>query len=75
MTNPTCNGCPDRKPGCHDQCERFKAWQQPHKAELDYVYDMTHTMSGAKSAIWAQMKETNENRTGNYGGEQLFGEH
>ncbi len=26
MTNPTCKGCLDRKPGCHDHCERFKAW-------------------------------------------------
>ena len=45
MTNPTCKGCPDRKLGCHDHCERFKAWQQMHKAELAYTYDMTHTMS------------------------------
>lgn len=45
MTNQTCKGCPDRKPGCHDQCERFKAWQHPKKAELSYIYDMTHTMS------------------------------
>ena len=45
MTNPTCKGCPDRKPGCHDHCERFKAWQQLHQAERAYTYDMTHTMS------------------------------
>lgn len=45
MPNSTCKGCPDRKPGCHDHCERFNAWQQLHKAELAYTYDMTHTMS------------------------------
>ena len=45
MTNQTCKGCPDRHPGFHDSCERFRAWQQEHKAELAYTYDMTHTMS------------------------------
>jgi len=23
---PPCGGCPDRTPGCHDRCERYKAW-------------------------------------------------
>lgn len=45
MTNSTCKECPERSPGCHDRCERFKAWQQLHQAERAYTYDMTHTMS------------------------------
>lgn len=46
MTNSTCKGCLDRKPGCHDHCERFKAWQQLHKAELAYSCDIQEPSGG-----------------------------
>jgi len=27
MKNP-CKDCPNRYPGCHSKCERYKAWKQ-----------------------------------------------
>ena len=33
MTNP-CFHCTDRHPVCHDTCERYKAWQEFHAAEV-----------------------------------------
>ena len=33
MTNP-CFHCADRHPVCHDTCERYKAWQEFHAAEV-----------------------------------------
>lgn len=24
---PPCKGCPERHPGCHDHCERFKEYK------------------------------------------------
>lgn len=33
MTNP-CFHCADRHTVCHDTCERYKAWQEFHAAEV-----------------------------------------
>ena len=30
---PPCKGCAERYPGCHDNCEKYKAW----KSRLDEV--------------------------------------
>ena len=30
---PPCKGCSERYPGCHDNCENYKAW----KSRLDEV--------------------------------------
>lgn len=32
MINSLCKDCPDRKPGCHTVCERYKLFkEQTHK--------------------------------------------
>lgn len=40
MTNP-CFHCTDRHPVCHDTCERYKAWQEFHAAEVADEYELT----------------------------------
>lgn len=39
-----------------------------------YGYDEKHREKGKKKYL-EKTEDTNENRTGNYGGERLFGEH
>lgn len=45
MTQP-CKDCPDRKVGCHSQCEKYKAWRAEYdklkeKIRQDHVVDTT----------------------------------
>ena len=35
MTDAPCRGCSDRRAGCHASCERYRGWNELHKAELD----------------------------------------
>ena len=35
MTAPPCKDCPNRAPGCHDRCEKFRAWRAAHAQELE----------------------------------------
>ena len=30
-----CKGCPDRTPGCHENCDRFKTWRDERNAVLE----------------------------------------
>ena len=62
---------PGPNPGCHDHCERFKAWQQMHKAELAYTYDMTHTMSCYHRTYEDKHRERGRKRyLGTHGGDK-----
>ena len=31
MLKAPCKNCPDRSLGCHDHCEKYKAYKQEHK--------------------------------------------
>ena len=28
-----CKGCPDRKPACHDKCERYQIWLAEYRKQ------------------------------------------
>lgn len=29
--------CPDRRPACHDSCEKYKAWKRENQKEKAYT--------------------------------------
>ena len=32
---PPCKDCPDRHVACHSTCEKFKAWEEIHRAQKE----------------------------------------
>ena len=43
-----CKGCPDRKPACHDKCEKFIEYRE----YLDRINQKRHEADTARSYIW-----------------------
>ncbi len=43
MKNP-CKDCPDRYPGCHAKCERYKSWKKEwdELKEKERIYNDMH---------------------------------
>ena len=43
MKNP-CKDCPDRYPGCHSKCERYKSWKKEwdELKEKERIYNDMH---------------------------------
>ena len=33
----TCQGCPERTPGCHDHCEKYKAEKAEYEARKEEI--------------------------------------
>lgn len=63
-----CRGCPDRQPGtgCHDRCERFKAWRVKvdKKNEAERAYHQSNdTMSESKKReMWRKKRYSHHSR-------------
>lgn len=34
-----CKDCPDRFPGCHDHCDKYKQWKDERDAEQKHLAD------------------------------------
>ena len=38
MVKQVCvRGCPDRKPGCHDSCQKYQEWKARQLADKQYT--------------------------------------
>ena len=62
MINPPCKDCPDRTPGCHDSCERYREFraQQVELANKKQAYrqkiDMFKDVEKPHRRVWDAKK-------------------
>ena len=55
--------CKDRYPGCHDHCERFKAWKEERNKEFLYNYEQTKMppiSDASRKRYWENLKRRND---------------
>lgn len=55
-----CMGCAERYPGCHDHCERYRAWHakvlEAHRKEREYRISMDVMSENKKRTVWRKMR-------------------
>ena len=56
MKDCPCNGCTERRAGCHARCERYKAWVEEHEAEKEELRQKKREYH----AVATYMKEARE---------------
>lgn len=60
MKKPPCDkGCPDRHPGCHDNCPHgFKEWKEECEREKAWLREQNHQPDNEKvrRAGWKNMR-------------------
>ena len=66
MKTPPCGkDCQERKPGCHDHCEKYKAWHEELERAKAYVRKENHveTNEKARAAGWRKNRYGSRNKT------------
>lgn len=60
--NFPCQNCPDRYPGCHDHCEKYKAAKEKHNAaaKVKWEYDVARADSIRRSTMFQKGKNVCE---------------
>ena len=52
-----CKGCADRSPGCHDRCDKYRAWKDERQKELDSLKEPFLSMSESNlRRFWREQK-------------------
>lgn len=55
MKDSPCKDCPDRKPACHDQCQKHQNWHAEYRKEE------------AEKQAWRRQKSEDMKRDSRYG--------
>ena len=42
--NSPCNGCTERKPGCHGSCLKYEDWKIENAAMMDWLREKNHVV-------------------------------
>ena len=65
MKRPPCDPkCEGRHPGCHDHCEKYKAWKEELERAKEFVRVGNHvpTNEKARKAGWKNMRYGSKNK-------------
>jgi hypothetical protein len=42
--NAPCLNCPEKYPGCHDHCDKYKEWKERYQAQQKHLADNKYRM-------------------------------
>ena len=65
MNAPPCTpDCPDRTPGCHDNCPKYQQWKEERQQVKARLYHENHTPENekVKRAGWKNMRWGSRNK-------------